>query len=178
MFFYTPKYLAAIMKKRGVAMRTVVAVMLAVTLLTLPADAAFEAKPSWRLEESEGMTCIPFKLDKETDPVIRTYVSAEFNADTGEIKSLSVIHEVMSGNKYDRSDQYTQAELRQKEPHKALWIWSGIRKSNRRQTMVGELHRGNDNRWYYDEYIYLHGDLTYHYASKCSPYEFERQIQR
>ena len=96
-----------------------------------------------------------------------THVRGEFDEDTGDILSLSVIHELFSGVMKDRSEQYHQLSLSRPDKRSHTWVWIGVDKKNTNHTTVGEFRHAIDGRWHYDESHFGRGKLVYLSTSTC-----------
>lgn len=105
-----------------------------------------------------SFTCTPDKLIHEKDPTIRIHITAVFMGDWV-LKDISVQHETYSGRFHDRGEQYRSTGFfgRPSDEKTYLWIWSGIKKDDKKHEMTGGLSIGDkDNKWHYSERHLIH----------------------
>jgi hypothetical protein len=155
-------------------MKTSLISLLMASALAGPA-AAFTAQPNWEVPEAISVVCIPEHIHG-ADPVVRTEVTANFIPATEAITNLTVVHELFSGVKRNRDNQYDADFLGQPKKGKAAWLWHGYLKTNRNQEMHGLLFY--NGVWHYAENIKMHGRDVFDMNSTCHFYgELESEYE-
>jgi len=97
--------------------------------------------------------CVPEEKPNkgDSDPVVRVYVTADFEKSDWGLKNLTVQHETYSGKVYDRGDQYDTTKDYGRADNKWLWLWNGILKGKPSHTITGGLFVTTDKKWHYGE---------------------------
>src|SRR6516225_1676821 len=115
----------------------------------------FENEKLPSIEQYTSLECVPVTLkpkDNDPDPVYKIMVSLTLRS-YNDPETLNVIHVRTSGEQVDRTQQYGDAKLWQKQGFNE-WHWTGTLKRNPRLTMNGSLYRTADGKWFYEETLF------------------------
>ena len=139
-------------------------ICVALLSFTAPTSAQFKRKEPVALPQSPSVECAIVKAtdSDRSDPIYKIAISITAD-ENGAFQEMWVEHTAVSGAKYVRSEQYTNADL-WKTPGRAEWYWRGHRGPN---TMVGELWHTEDDKWFYSEKLSKNGRHDYEMLSLC-----------
>jgi hypothetical protein len=100
--------------------------------------------------------------DRDPNPVYKINVNLDLN-DAGKINSMGVILTTRNGKAYDRSEQYSNGSVSQKQGFRE-WYWNGSRGA---VNMLGTLYNNDRDGWMYREQIIKNGRVEYTMLSDC-----------
>ena len=140
----------------------------AALIATTTSAYAFENEKLPPIEQYTSLECVPETLkpkDNDPDPVYKIMVSLTLRS-YNDPESLNVIHVRTSGEQVDRTEQYGNAKLWQKQGFNE-WYWTGTLKRNPRLTMNGRLYRSAAGKWFYEETLFDRRRQDFFLKSVC-----------
>lgn len=141
----------------------------ALVLLSTAAQAQPYPPPFYRPQhvevESQTFVCKPPLDRSDPDPVVKIWVTYDFDATHVELLRMSVMHERFSGAFVDRFQQYrTQLKF-----DGAIYGWTGSLAKNPAIHMAGGIYTATDGHWYYRERLWdAHNRPEGDWTSTCS----------
>jgi hypothetical protein len=129
------------------AMKALLLVATMLAAISASAHAQFNNVQPKQLDDWTALECGILKSTDDDDDDLVYKINVTLKLEHGQLKEMWVKHTTASGAHYTRSDQYQQASIWQ-TPDKEEWYWRGKRGQN---TMVGEVWRDRENKWWYSE---------------------------
>ena len=137
--------------------------------LTATSAMAFTNAAARPVQAFTNLECIPVTLvpnDHDSNPVYKIAVNLELVEGSTTPKEFNVVHTRRNGITVDRSDQYDNASVWQRQGH-TEWFWRGSLSRNPQLSMTGRVYPTSAGQWFYEESLSKNGRQDFFMNSQC-----------